>query len=86
MLSLYKSTGRSQPNHIQDFNNLEELKKYIIFILEKTDGLSKEQAIALVEFGIPVKWTNSAYITAKELEHSVEYKSDCGGLYYQIVK
>lgn len=86
MFTLYKGFNRQRIEEIQVFNTIEEAKEYTVTLLSTQDGLTKEQAVLLVELGMPVRWTNNDYIIKKETNVDIIFATSNHALYYQIVK
>ena len=84
MYSLYRRLGATEPVLLHVDEDLQSIKNYLIGLLEK-DRLTREQAIALIEIGIPIKWTNGQYITRMRKESSVYFESEDGQLTYIIM-
>lgn len=86
MYTLYEITRAFGSKNLIDTVTLSEVNEHLIYLLEQNDNLSKEQAVLLVEFGLPVKWTNGKFIERIETGKDIAFKSECGNLFYQIIK
>lgn len=86
MYTLYKITRAFGSQNLLDTITLSEVNEYLIYLLEEQESLTKEQAVLLVEFALPVKWTNGKFIERIESEKDITFKSQCGSLFYQIIK
>ena len=85
MYTLYRRIGLNAPVLLHTTDSQKEVKDYLISYLKK-DGFTESQAMALIEFGIPVKWLNGQFMELRRVESATILQTQDEQLSYTILE
>ena len=85
MYNLYRRIGVNAPVLLHTTDSQRDIKSYLVSYLKK-DGFTETQAMALIEFGIPVKWRNGQFMELRREESATILQTHDGQLSYIILE
>lgn len=85
MYNLYRRIGVNAPVLLHTTDSQKDIKSYLVSYLKK-DGFTETQVMALIEFGIPVKWRNGQFMELRREESATILQTQDGQLSYTILE
>lgn len=85
MYNLYRRIGVNAPVLLHTTDSQRDIKNYLVSYLKK-DGFTEVQAMALIEFGIPVKWRNGQFMELRREESATILQTEDDQLSYIILE